>query len=107
MWRVFTNSTFLQTISDQQYLLTSKQLASKIYKTHQVCTLSIFYCSDPPVISVEGTTTPVVEYTKRNITCNTRGGNPSDQKSYYYEWMYNPTYGDSNTFNALPSGMFS
>ena len=65
-------------------------------------TPSVVYSSDPPEVSVEGTTTPVLEYTARNITCNTTGGNPSDPRNYNYEWTYKPTYGDPNIFIQVP-----
>ena len=62
------------------------------------------YFLDPPEVSLEGTATPVGEYRKRNITCQTNGGNPSDPSSYNYSWMYKPKYGTTTTYIALPSG---
>ena len=51
--------------------------------------------------------TPAVEYTERNIECLTIGGNPSDPSSYNYGWMFKTTYGASDSFNRLPSGIFN
>ena len=64
------------------------------------------YFTVPPTVSVEGTTIPGVEYTARNITCRTNGGNPSDPRSYDYKWMYKPTYSALAMYIPVPSGMF-
>ena len=69
-------------------------------------TLSVFYCSDPPDINIDGTTTPAVEYTTRNIACLATGGNPSDLRSYRYKWMYKPTYRTSANYTPVQPGMF-
>ena len=69
------------------------------------CILLTEFCSlDPPEISIEGTSTPAVEYTTRNINCATKAGNPLDQKIYNYEWIYMPTYGASTTYVPVSSG---
>ena len=65
-----------------------------------------FYCSDPPEVSLDGTTSTAVEYTTRNIACRTSGGNPSDPGSYQYKWMYRPTYIDSDRDLDPPYGMY-
>ena len=63
----------------------------------------IFYSSDPPDVSLDGTTIPTVEYTIRTITCKVNGGNPSDPRSYTYKWLHRPIYGD--TYIPLRHGM--
>ena len=65
----------------------------------------LFYCSDPPEVSVDNTATPAVEYTTRNLTCRISGGKPSDPMSYHYEWMYKPTYHISAAYTHPPYGM--
>ena len=76
---------------------------------HCIYILIIFslslYCIDPPKISVEGTSTPAVEYTTRKITCRTSDGNPSDPRSYDYKWVYKPTYGALGADIHVPPGM--
>ena len=71
-----------------------------------VCTLPLLCFSVPPEVSVEGTSTPAVEYTERNITCRTSGGNPSDPRCYTYDWMYKPANGASSKYIPVPMGMF-
>ena len=68
-------------------------------------TLSVFHCLDPPEINIEGTSTPAIENTTRNITCLATGGNPSDLTSYSYNWMYKPTYRTSAKYIPVQPGM--
>ena len=68
--------------------------------------MCIIYSLDPPEINITGTSTPAVEFTERNITCTTSGGNPSDPTEYKYDWMYKPTYADSTAYVRVPSGKF-
>ena len=45
-----------------------------------------------------------MEYTKRNLECRARGGNPSHQVSYSYLWLFKPTHRDSAVDINLPYG---
>ena len=68
--------------------------------------VSMCFCSDPPSVSVEGTSTPALEYTTRKITCRTSGGNPSDPRSYDYQWMYMAPYNALAREIPVSHGMF-
>ena len=76
-----------------------------------LCTVKVLahdfaiYYTDPPEVFIDDTTTPAVEYSTRNLTCRISGGNPSDPKSYDYQWMYRPTYLASDTDIPSPYGM--
>ena len=72
---------------------------------YTVCTLLFLYL-DPPAISVTGTTTPAVEYTERNLTCQAVGGNPPDPVCYKYDWIYKPSYDGPSAHNHVQSGRF-
>ena len=65
----------------------------------------IFYCSDPPDVSIDNADTPAVEYTTRCLSCMISGGNLSDLQINDYQWMYRPTYRTSDKYIPPPNGM--